>query len=86
MENESLQISLLFLISPFKNRENVNLPIEIWAIIFKYLRIIDLAEISCVCKTFYRVCEKNQYYVKKLRESKNIFKDGPWLIETYKNV
>ena len=29
---------------------------------------------------------KNQYYVKKLRESKNIFKDGPWLIETYKKL
>ena len=64
----------------------MNLPIKVWAIIFKYLRLIDLVEISCVCKTFYRICEKNQYYVKKLRESKDIFKDRSWLIETYEKL
>ena len=53
----------------------MNLTIEVWAIIFKYLRLIDVVEISCVCKTFYHICEKNEYYVKKLRESKDLFKD-----------
>ena len=61
----------------------MNLPIQVWAVIFKYLRLIDLVEVSCVCKTFYHLCEKNKYYVKKLRESKDIFKDRSWLIETY---
>ena len=69
-----------------KNRENMNLPIKVWAIILKYLRLINLVEISCVSKTFYRICEKNQYYVKKLRESKDIFKDRSWLIETYEKL
>ena len=64
----------------------MNLPIKIWAIIFKYLRLINLVEISRICKTFYRICEKNQYYVKKLRESKDIFKDRSWLIETYEKL
>ena len=62
----------------------MNLPIEVWALIFTYLRLIDLVEISCVCKTFYCICKKN--IVKKLRESKDIFKDRPWLIETYKQL
>ena len=53
----------------------MNLPVEVWAIIFKYLRLSDLVEISCVCKTFNRICEKNQYYVKKLRGSNDTFKD-----------
>ena len=64
----------------------MNLPIEVWAVIFKYLRLIDLVEVCCVCKTFYHLCEKNKYYVKKLRESKDIFKDRSWLIETYKKL
>ena len=64
----------------------MNLPIEVWDLIFTYLRLIDLVEISCVCKTFYDICEKNQYYVKILRESKDIFKDRTWLIETYKQL
>ena len=64
----------------------MNLPIEVSAIIFEYLRLIDLVEISCFCKTFYHICKKNQYYVKKLRESKDIFKDRSWLIETYKEL
>ena len=51
----------------------MNLQIEVWAI-------------SCVCKTFYSICDKNQYYFKKLRESKDIFKDRSWLIETYKKL
>ena len=64
----------------------MNLPIEVCAVIFKYLRLIDLVEVSCVFKTFYHLCKKNKYYVKKLRESKNIFKDRSWLIETYKKL
>ena len=53
----------------------MNLPIEVWAIIFKYLRLVDVVQISCVCKIFYHIGEKNEYYVKKLRESKDLFKD-----------
>ena len=64
----------------------MNLPIEVWAIVFKYLRLIDLVEISCVCKTFYRLCEKYQYYAKKLRESNDICKEKSWLVETYKKL
>ena len=64
----------------------MNLPIEVWDLIFTYLRLIDLVEISCVCKTFYGICEKNQYYVKILRESKDIFKDRTWFTNNYLNV
>ena len=64
----------------------MNLPIEVWAIIFKYLRLIDLVDISCVCKAFYYLCVKNQYYAKKLRESIDIFKYKSCLVETYKKI
>ena len=37
----------------------MNLQIEVWALIFTYLRLIGLVEISSVCKTFYHICKKN---------------------------
>ena len=50
-----------------KYKKNMDFPVEVWSSIFKYLRLVDLVEISCVCKKFYVLCQRNQYYVKKLR-------------------
>ena len=64
----------------------MDLPIEVWAIIFSYLRLNDLIEISSVCKTFYCLCQKNYFYVKKLHESRDIFKDRSWLFQSYRKL
>ena len=64
----------------------MDIPIEVWAIIFSYLRLNDLIEISSVCKTFYCLCQKNYFYVKKLHESRDIFKDRSWLFQSYRKL
>ena len=62
----------------------MDFPIEVWALIFTYLRINDLIEISCVCKTFYNLCQNNDFYFKKLKESRDIFKDRSSLSQSYR--
>ena len=64
----------------------MQLPIEVWKLIFTYLRLNDLVEISCECKEFYQLCAENHFYVKKLNESKKIFKDKSWLLCLYKQL
>ena len=65
----------------------MNLPIEVWATIFKYLRLIDLVEISCVCKTFYRICEKKiNIMLRNYMNQKIFLKAESWLIETYEKL
>ena len=58
-----------------KNRKNTQLPIEVWTLIFTYLRLNDLIEISCVCKDFYLLCENDRFYVEEFNQSKKTFKD-----------
>ena len=58
MKNVYLKINLLLLSKKKKkkrNRKNTQLPIEVWKLIFTYLRLNDLIEISCVCKDFYQL-------------------------------
>ena len=64
----------------------MDLRIEVWAIIFSYLRLNDLIEISCVCKIFCCLCQKNDFYVKKLHESRDIFKGRSWLFQSYRKL
>ena len=64
----------------------MQLPVEVWTTIFIYLRLNDLVKIWCVCKEFHYICEKKQFYVKKLRESKRIFKDRDWILSHYKQL
>lgn len=64
----------------------MQLPIEVWKLIFTYLRLNDLVEISWECKEFYQLCAENHFYVKKLKESKKIFKDKSQLLCLYKQL
>ena len=50
------------------------LSIEVWYFIFKYLRYIDLIEVSAVCKEWNMIIQKGQL-ISKLKESQNIFTD-----------
>lgn len=59
---------------------------EVWAMIFYYLRFIDLIEASAVCKRFYHLIHRMPYYVKKLDESKKLFKSRDFLLEAYENI
>ena len=33
--------------------KKIEVSIEVWAMIFRYLRLIDLIEVSAACKKFY---------------------------------
>ena len=52
----------------------MDLPFEVLVIIFSYLTPNDIIETSAVCKLFYHVSRKNKLFVKKLDDSKKLFK------------
>ena len=51
------------------------LPLDVWGLKISYLSLNDLIEFSCLCKDFYRMSRNDSFHVKKLNESKRIFKD-----------
>ena len=64
----------------------MSIPVEVWALAFKYLRYIDLVEVSAVCKDFYKICCTRQSYVLKLKESNEIFFERDWLLKSYRKT
>ena len=52
----------------------MDLPLEVLVIIFSYLTPNDIMEASAVCKLFYHASRKNKLFVKKLDDSKKLFK------------
>ena len=59
------------------------LSIEVWYFIFKYLRYIDLIEVSAVCKEWNMIIQKGKL-ISKLKESQIIFTDRDWHMKSYK--
>ena len=57
----------------------MDLPFEVLIIIFSYLAPNDIMEVSAVCKLFYHVSRKNKLFVKKLNDSKKLFKGDKWI-------
>lgn len=55
----------------FFTRKKMNLPIEVWVIVFTYLRLKFLVFVK-ICIT---CVKKNSFYVRRLLESKKILKD-----------
>ena len=51
----------------------MDLPIEVSVIIFSYLKIKDLIDISSVCKTYYSAVRKNKLSQRKLFDSRQLF-------------
>ena len=62
------------------------LPEEVWLIIFSYVSLYDLMEISCACKSFCCLSKKDKFFMKKIEHSKEIFKDRSWLISHYEDM
>lgn len=58
------------------------LPIEILCTIFKYLRQINLIEVSSVCKLWHNLTQTKAFCA-KLKETDNLFHDRRWLLKTY---
>ena len=51
----------------------MDLPIEVSVIIFSYLKIKDLIDVSSVCKTYYSAVRKNKLSQRKLFDSRQLF-------------
>ena len=56
----------------------MDLPFEIWLIIFSFSHPNELIEISATCKLFYQVSRNNKLSVKKFNDSKKVFKEEKW--------
>ena len=67
-------------------KHKVEIPNEVWAMIFCYLCFTDLIEVSAACKRFYRVIHIMPYYVKKLDELKKLFTSRYFFLEAYENI
>ena len=48
----------------------MNIPIEVWALIPSYLELNDLVEVSCFRKDLCHLSKINNFFVKKLNESR----------------
>ena len=53
----------------------MDLPVEVWAIMFSYFHPNDLIEISATCKLFYHLSRKNELFIRKMENVKKLFKD-----------
>ena len=60
----------------------MDLPFEVLVIIFSYLTPNDIMEASAVCKLFYHVSRKNKLFVKKLDDSRKLFKVDKWIFNS----
>ena len=52
----------------------MDLQFEVLVIIFSYLTPNDIMEVSVACKLFYHVSRKIKLFVKKLNDSRELFK------------
>ena len=64
----------------------MDLPTEVWVIIFPYLTPSDIIEVFAVCKVFYHVSTKNKLFVKKLHDSRKLYNDDKWIFSYYSDV
>ena len=48
----------------------MNIPPEVLVLIFSYLRVGDMIEVSADCKKFYFAIIKNKFFIGKLEESR----------------
>ena len=59
-------------------------PIEVLWMVFKYLKGLDLIEVSAVCKQW-NLASKSARFSAKLTEVNQLFKDKGWLLKTYRH-
>ena len=60
------------------------LSIEVWRIIFTYLRDLDSIEVSALCKEW-NFAVKSARFSTKLAEVNQLCRDKSWLLKTYRN-
>ena len=61
----------------------MNVPIEVWGLISSYLSLNNLIEFSFVCNEFYRLSTSDSFYMKRLNESRKIFRDKSSVVSNY---
>lgn len=66
--------------------EKIGIPVEVWGMIFRYLRLLDLVEVSAVCKQFHALTHRMFFYVKKLDESRCLITDRHFQKKAYENT
>ena len=52
-------------------------------VIFSYLKIKDLNEVSSVCKTYYLAVRQNKFFRRKLLDSKTLFNNERFVFDYY---
>ena len=58
-------------------------PIEVWSLVFKHLRDIDLIEASSACKDWNSAVQ-TQKFISKLKETHKIHTDREWLMKSHR--
>ena len=53
----------------------MDLPVEVWAVMFSYLNPTDLTEISATYKLFYHLSKENELFIRKMEDVKKLLKD-----------
>ena len=61
----------------------MDLPVEVWTMIFSYLHPNDSIEISAICKLFYHLSRKNELFTRKMEDVEKLFKDSKDLSGRY---
>lgn len=59
-----------------------HLPVEVLNDVFKYLKQVDLIEVSAVCKKWRSVIWTKSFHL-KINETNQFFRDKDWLLKSY---
>ena len=65
------------------NYYKMDLPVEVWGIIFCFLPLNDIIEVSVVCKKFYHETRKNKSFMKKMSEVRKLYRNERIMYEKY---
>ena len=61
----------------------MDFPIEVWRIIFSFLPLNEIIEVSAVCKEFYCETRKNKFFMEKMSETRRLYRNERTLYEYY---
>lgn len=59
----------------------MSFPIEVWGLMFSFLPLNDVIEVSALCKDFY--CETKKKIIKKLSYTRRLYRSERTVYEYY---
>ena len=66
-----------------RTKKKYHLPVDVLSQVFKYLKKVDLIEVSAVWKHWYLLIRSNAFFCSKIDETDQLFNNKEWLLKSY---